>query len=100
MLAFGRALVAEPVIVLLDEPSMGLAPVMVEKIMESVAAIGRSGTSILMVEQNATYALEIAHQAYVLEQGRVVLQGTSAEITSHAGVVEAFLGLGTADAIA
>lgn len=100
MLAFGRALMAEPVIVLLDEPSMGLAPVMVEKIMESVAEIGRSGTSILMVEQNATYALEIADKAYVLEQGRVVLQGTSAEITSHAGVVEAFLGMGTADAIA
>jgi len=100
MLAFGRALMAQPALILMDEPSMGLAPVMVEKIMESVADIGRSGVSILMVEQNATYALEIAHQGYVLEQGRVVLQGTAAEIASDAGVVEAFLGMGTTAAIA
>jgi branched-chain amino acid transport system ATP-binding protein len=100
MLAFGRALMAQPALILMDEPSMGLAPVMVEKIMESVAEIGRSGVSILMVEQNATYALEIAQQAYVLEQGRVVLQGTAAEIASHEGVVEAFLGMGTTADIA
>ena len=75
MLAIGRALMARPQLLLLDEPSMGIAPILVQRIYETIGEINRSGVAILLVEQNANYALEIARRGYVLETGRVVLSG-------------------------
>jgi branched-chain amino acid transport system ATP-binding protein len=92
MLAIGRALMANPRVLLLDEPSMGLAPVLVEQIFETIADINRDGTTILLVEQNAAIALEVAHRAYVLETGTVVLAGTAAELTANETVRRAYLG--------
>jgi branched-chain amino acid transport system ATP-binding protein len=92
MLAIGRALMARPRILLLDEPSMGLAPILVEQIFETVADINRGGTTILLVEQNAAIALSVAHRGYVLETGSVVLAGPAAELSEHPEVQRAYLG--------
>ncbi|MDR5699765.1 ABC transporter ATP-binding protein [Agromyces aerolatus] len=91
MLAFGRALMAEPRLMLLDEPSMGLAPVMVDRILDSVVEIARRGIGVLMVEQNAA-ALDIADHAAVLEQGVVVTRGEPDEVRDDPRVMRAFLG--------
>ena len=92
MLAIGRALMSQARIMLLDEPSMGLAPVLVAEIFRLLTDINRSGTTLLLVEQNARMALQIANRAYVLEAGRVVLSGPAAELARHPGVQQAYLG--------
>jgi len=92
MLALGRALMLQPKLLLLDEPSMGLAPRLVQEIFGIIAELNRRGTTILLVEQNAAMALSIAHRAYVLETGRVVLSGPAAELRTHPAVREAYLG--------
>jgi branched-chain amino acid transport system ATP-binding protein len=92
MLAIGRALMAEPRLLMLDEPSMGLAPILVEKIYETVAEINRQGTTILLVEQNANYALEVSNRAYVLETGTVALTDTSDSLRDNPEVQRAYLG--------
>ncbi len=92
MLAIGRALMAAPRMLLLDEPSMGLAPLIQEEIFVLLAALRDAGTTILLVEQNASAALEIADTAHVLERGRIVLQGPAAEIARRPEVAAAYLG--------
>lgn len=92
MLAIGRALVTGPRLLLLDEPSMGLAPLVVASIMELIAGINKEGTSVLLVEQNATAALRVAHRGYVIENGACVLDGPAAELREDARVAEAYLG--------
>jgi branched-chain amino acid transport system ATP-binding protein len=92
MLAIGRALMTSPRLLLLDEPSMGLAPVVVERIFETVLDINRQGTTILLVEQNAAMALTVAQRGYVLETGSVVLSGTAAELAENPDVRRAYLG--------
>jgi len=92
MLAIGRALMANPRLLLLDEPSMGLAPVLVEQIFDTITDINRQGMTILLVEQNATMALSIAHRGYVLETGSIALAGTAAELSENADVRRAYLG--------
>jgi branched-chain amino acid transport system ATP-binding protein len=92
MLAIGRALMANPRLLLLDEPSMGLAPVLVEQIFDTIADVNRQGTTILLVEQNAAMALSIAHRGYVLETGAIALAGTAAELADNADVRRAYLG--------
>ncbi|MBI4736857.1 MAG: ABC transporter ATP-binding protein [candidate division NC10 bacterium] len=94
MLAIGRALMARPRILLLDEPSMGLAPILVEQIFETVRDINHQGTTILLVEQNAAMALSIAHRGYVLETGTIALQGSAVELHEHPEVKRAYLGEG------
>ncbi len=92
MLAIGRALMARPRILLLDEPSMGLAPILVEQIFETVSDINRQGTTILLVEQNAAIALSVAHRGYVLETGSIALTGEAAALFEHPDVQRAYLG--------
>jgi branched-chain amino acid transport system ATP-binding protein len=92
MLAIGRALMANPRLLLLDEPSMGLAPVLVEQIFDTITDINRQGMTILLVEQNAAMALSIAHRGYVLETGSIALEGTAAELSDNADVRRAYLG--------
>jgi branched-chain amino acid transport system ATP-binding protein len=92
MLAMGRALMARPRILLLDEPSMGLAPILVEQIFETVSDINRQGTTILLVEQNAAIALSVAHRGYVLETGSIALTGEAAVLSAHPDVQRAYLG--------
>ena len=92
MLAFARALLARPRILLLDEPSMGLSPILVQQIFDTVQAIHREGATILLVEQNARLALAISDHAYVLERGRVVLEGPSRELEADPRVQAAYLG--------
>jgi branched-chain amino acid transport system ATP-binding protein len=92
MLAMGRALMSTPRLLLLDEPSMGLAPMLVEKIFEIIREINKTGTTIMLVEQNAHMALSIASRAYVLETGEVVLQGVAAELAANPEVRKAYLG--------
>jgi len=92
MLAIGRALMAEPRLLILDEPSMGLAPLLVKTIFDTIVAITRVGTTVLLVEQNARQALRISDRAIVLSHGRVLLQGPSAELLEDPVVIEAFLG--------
>ena len=92
MLAIGRALMATPRLLLLDEPSMGLAPVLVEQIFDTISDINRQGMTILLVEQNAAMALSIAHRGYVLETGSIALAGTSTELSDNADVRRAYLG--------
>jgi len=94
MLAIGRALMTHPRILLLDEPSMGLAPILVEQIFQTVESINRQGTTILLVEQNAAIALSVAHRAYVLETGTIALSGSAAELQEHPEVRRAYLGEG------
>ena len=92
MLALGRALMTRGSLLLLDEPSMGLAPVLVREIFRVLEEINKEGTTILLVEQNALMALSIAHRAYVLETGRIVLSGTGKELLDNSQVKEAYLG--------
>ncbi len=92
MLAMGRGLMAQPRLLLLDEPSMGLAPILVEEIFDIIQEINKQGVSILLVEQNAAMALSIAHRAYVLETGRVVLEGPAREVLANPEVRHAYLG--------
>ena len=92
MLAMGRALMSSPKLLLLDEPSMGLAPMLVEKIFEIIVDINKSGTTIMLVEQNANMALSIADRAYVLETGEVVLSGPARELAEDPEVRKAYLG--------
>ena len=92
MLAKGRALMAKPSILLLDEPSMGLSPLLVSEIFNIIRAINDKGTTILLVEQNAKRALSIADRAYVLETGRITLEGTGEELASDERVQKAYLG--------
>jgi branched-chain amino acid transport system ATP-binding protein len=96
MLAIARALMGEPKLLLLDEPSMGLAPMMVARIFEVVRDIARRGVTILLVEQNALLALELAHRGYVMESGAIALSGTSKELLNDTRVREAYLGEGAA----
>ncbi len=92
MLAIGRALMAKPRLLLLDEPSMGLAPVLVEQIFETVLTINRHGVTVLLVEQNAAMALSIARRGYVLETGRIAIEGSAAELAGNPEVRRAYLG--------
>jgi branched-chain amino acid transport system ATP-binding protein len=92
MLAMGRALMAHPRLLLLDEPSMGLAPLFVKEIFSIIQDINRAGTTILLVEQNANMALSIAHRAYVLETGRITLSGSAKELAASEEVRKAYLG--------
>jgi branched-chain amino acid transport system ATP-binding protein len=92
MLAIGRALMSEPKLLLLDEPSMGLAPMMVARIFEVVRDIASRGVTILLVEQNARLALELAHRGYVMESGVIALSGKSSELLNDSRVKEAYLG--------
>ncbi len=92
MLAMGRALMGRPRLLLLDEPSMGLAPLFIEEIFATIAALRREGVTILLVEQNASAALEVADHAYVLETGRVVLSGPASVVAEDPAVTAAYLG--------
>ena len=92
MLAIGRALMAKPKLLLLDEPSMGLAPKIVEQILENIRLINRTGVTVLLVEQNAAMALAISHRGYVLETGSVILEGTSSDLAGNDRVRQAYLG--------
>jgi branched-chain amino acid transport system ATP-binding protein len=94
MLAMARALMTKPRMLLLDEPSMGLAPVLVHLIFQKIAEINREGTTVLLVEQNANAALRLAKRAYVLENGRVALEGPAAELARNEAVRRAYLGIG------
>ncbi len=93
MLATGRGLMSKPSLLLLDEPSMGLSPLLVEEIFRIIKEINAQGTSILLVEQNALMALSISHRAYVLETGRIVLSGTGREVLENPQVKAAYLGI-------
>jgi branched-chain amino acid transport system ATP-binding protein len=92
MLAMGRALMADPALLLLDEPSMGLAPILVERIYETIAEINKQGTTILLVEQNANYALDVSTRGYVLETGKVALSDNSSALRDNPEVQKAYLG--------
>jgi len=92
MVAIGRALMARPQLLLLDEPSLGLAPLVLEQTLAAVATINRAGTMVLLAEQNASAALAIAHRGYVLQDGKIVLQGTAADLRRNDDVRKAFIG--------
>jgi branched-chain amino acid transport system ATP-binding protein len=92
MLAIGRALMAQPRLLLLDEPSMGIAPVLVERIYETIEEINRQGTTILLVEQNANFALGVSKRGYVLETGKVAVSDDSASLRDNPEVQRAYLG--------
>jgi len=93
MLAIGRALMSSPKLLMLDEPSLGIMPVMVERLFEVAERLNRGGTTILLVEQNVRRALELAHRGYVLQTGRIVLQGTGQDLLKSDQVRKAYLGL-------
>ena len=93
MLAVGRALMSRPKLLLLDEPSMGLAPMLIQQIFDIIVEINQQGTTVLLVEQNAQQALSRAHRAYVLETGRIVKSGTGAELLHDPAVKDAYLGV-------
>ncbi|HTT29041.1 MAG TPA: ABC transporter ATP-binding protein [Solirubrobacteraceae bacterium] len=92
MLAIGRALMARPKLLMMDEPSMGIAPILVERIYETIAEINRQGVAILLVEQNANYALDVSKRGYVLETGEVALTDESAQLRNDPAVQRAYLG--------
>ena len=92
MLAMGRALMSHPKLLMLDEPSMGLAPILVEQIFEIIRNLNKNGSTILLVEQNAQMALSVAHRGYVLETGRIVTTGTGAELIESPEIKKAYLG--------
>ncbi len=94
MLALGRALMSRPQLLLLDEPSLGLAPLLVKEVFHIITLLNQRGVTILLVEQNAAAALQIAHHGYVLETGRVVLAGSGADLLAHPQLQEAYLGDG------
>jgi branched-chain amino acid transport system ATP-binding protein len=93
MLAMGRALMAQPKLLLLDEPSMGLAPVLVDSVFETIRKVNDQGTTVLLVEQNAQQALSIAHRAYVLETGSIVKEGRGIDLLGDPAIKEAYLGV-------
>lgn len=92
MLAIGRALMSNPKLLLLDEPSMGLAPILVDQVFESIQDINKTGVTILLVEQNAYVALQIAHYGYVLESGQIVLEGDAKTLIENEDIRKAYLG--------
>jgi branched-chain amino acid transport system ATP-binding protein len=92
MLAIGRALMSRPKLLLLDEPSMGLAPIMVQKIFETILQVAKEGVTLLLVEQNARLALEVSHRGYVMESGLITLAGSAPALLSDAKVRHAYLG--------
>jgi branched-chain amino acid transport system ATP-binding protein len=92
MCAIGRALMARPKLLMLDEPSLGLAPIFVERIFETITEINKQGTPLLLVEQNALMALDVAHRGYVMETGRIVLEGPSGELKANEQVRKTYLG--------
>ncbi|MGW3314721.1 ABC transporter ATP-binding protein [Streptomyces fungicidicus] len=92
MLAIGRAMVAGPRLIMLDEPSMGLAPLIVAQVMDAIVSINQAGTAVLLIEQNARVALKVAHRGCVMESGRVSVTGSAAELRADPQVVEAYLG--------
>ena len=92
MLAIGRALMGQPKLLLLDEPSLGLAPILVDSIFETIRRINKQGTTILLVEQNAQLALQFSHRGYVIETGKIVLSDTSSELLENEQVKKAYLG--------
>ena len=92
MLAMGRALMSHPKIVLMDEPSMGLSPLLVTEVFDIIQEINKRGTTVLLVEQNAKKALSIAHRAYVLETGRITLSGNACDLLNDEAVKKAYLG--------
>ena len=92
MLAIGRAMMAQPSILMLDEPSMGLAPVLVEAIFETIQKLNKEGATILLVEQNAAKALQVAHRGYVIETGQIVLEDVAAKLRVNEKVRKAYLG--------
>jgi branched-chain amino acid transport system ATP-binding protein len=93
MLATGRAMMSDPKLLLMDEPSMGLAPVLVDSIFETIQELNRAGTTILLVEQNARVALQIAHRGYVLQTGEIVLSGSAEDLRNNADVQKSYLGI-------
>jgi branched-chain amino acid transport system ATP-binding protein len=93
MLAIGRALMAQPALLLLDEPSLGIAPILVDRIYETIEEINRQGTTILLVEQSASHALRVSNRGYVLETGKVVLTDTSSALQENPEVKKAYLGI-------
>lgn len=93
MLAIARGLMASPKLILLDEPSMGLSPVLVEQIFDTIQTINQNGMNVILVEQNAQMALSIAHRAYVLETGKIVLEGEAQHVLQNPMVIEAYLGV-------
>jgi branched-chain amino acid transport system ATP-binding protein len=99
MLALGRAILRRPRLLMLDEPSLGLAPQVARAVFDALLAISQTGTTILLVEQNARLALKVAHHAAILEAGRIVLQGTPKELESNEDVREVYLGIGGADTV-
>ena len=92
MLAMGRALMLRPKLILLDEPSMGLAPIMVDEIFSIIKEINESGTTVLLVEQNANMALSIAHRAYVIQNGNIALEGKAGDLLKDESVKNTYLG--------
>jgi len=92
MLAIGRAMMAKPDVLMLDEPSMGLAPIILAELFQKIVAINKTGKTILLVEQNARLALEISHYAYIIESGKVLIEGLSSELKHDPRIVEAYLG--------
>ena len=92
MLAVGRALMSRPGILLMDEPSMGLSPILIREIFDIIKEVHKQGITVLLVEQNAKMALSIADRAYVLETGRIVMTGTGRELLNNADVKKAYLG--------
>jgi branched-chain amino acid transport system ATP-binding protein len=91
MLALGRALMSRPRLICMDEPTMGLAPLLVDRVLDAITTINRSGTSILLVEQNANAALSIAHRAYVLQNGSIKLSGSAQSLIGDPAVDDAYL---------
>src|SRR5690606_25359355 len=92
MVAIARAIIGGPKLLLLDEPSMGLAPLVVKQVMDTIQAVNAQGTTVLLVEQNARAALKIADRAYVVENGQATMDGTAAELAADARVIDAYLG--------
>jgi branched-chain amino acid transport system ATP-binding protein len=92
MVAMARALMSRPRLLCMDEPTMGLSPLWVDRVLDLIAAINRDGVTVFMVEQNASLALEIAHHAYVLQTGRIVLDGPASELRSDPRIRDAYLG--------
>jgi branched-chain amino acid transport system ATP-binding protein len=97
MVAMARALLSRPRLICMDEPTMGLAPIFVERVLETIAAINRLGVGVFMVEQNATLALSIADRGYVLQNGVIVLSGQARDLLANPAIQEAYLGQRAAD---
>ena len=92
MLALGRALMSRPKLMMMDEPSLGLAPLVIKEIFNIIRSINENGTTVLLVEQNANMALKVAHHAYVLETGRIMMEGSGKELLENEEIKEAYLG--------